>query len=304
MRKILASTNVVEGYPINAIVYSDGIWWVLNNEDILEHTEVDMGKFVEYDEAVLYHKIPAIKDKLNEEEDTFVFINEKTGEVNINPKHKHWGFSTADGARATNQVNLEISLWTYLANRPDYYTKLVLILLFWIVISIIFSWLFLFYLIRILLTHFFALMAHRNMFLSGTLNPGIVIQVHPVKIAVLTELAKSGEGYPIIRVKKVELPLKYRKLNTRIPIAGSYQFLHNQPFWDFFNPLPIPAGVSDHKIVEKKINEIAVYDWVRLTKNLMNLGSNLKEGYYPIEIESTKWKEIENPVFTQFDEEV
>ena len=151
--------------------------------------------------------------------------------------------------------------------------------------------------------HVFSVLNQRNICLSGTLNAAVVLQINPTKIAVLTDLAMFGGNYPIIRIKRIELPKKYNKIGNKIPIAGAYQNVEDQPFWDYFKPIPIPLGVEDTKIVEDKLTEIPTQDWIMLNKKIKILGTDLKEGYYPLDIEKSSWKNIENPKFTQFNEE-
>jgi len=303
MSIFLASPNVVFGKPINAIVFKDDFWVILNSDDIEISEKLTLNDFEVYEEENLYQRIPALKGKLDSEKETFVYIDEKTGELNVNPKHKHLGFSTADMARATNQANVEISILKYLRNRKRYILKLSLAIIFVLILCLKISWFFLFYLIRILFLHIFSVLNQRNMCLSGTLNAAIVLSVKPTKIAVLTDMGMFGGNYPIIRIKNVELPTKFNIKDKRIPVAGSYQNVENQPFWDFFDPIPLPLGAKNEDVIKKKINEIPVYDWITLNKHIKMFNELPREGYYPIDIENTSWKNIDNPRFSQFNEE-
>ena len=164
-------------------MYLEGTWLLLSKEEIHDEDKYDLEKFKIYDEELVYQKIPKIKGHLNEEEETFVFIDEIEGTVNVNPKHKHLGFSTADMARATNQ-------------------------------------------------------------------------------------------------------------NVR-----------KQSFWDYYNPIPIPLGVKNHKVVKTKIQEIPIREWKILNEKLVEFGKDIAQGYYPIDIKTSSWKNIDDPKFTQFDDE-
>ncbi len=303
MKIFVASPRVIQGYPINSVVFIEGIWLLLNKLDDVSSDKINLDDFELYDEESVYERIPKLKGNLNESEETFVDINEITGEVHFNPKHKHIGFSTADDARASNQANVKISILSYVLNRKKYIKKLSWHILLIIILSYTFSWIILFYLARILFLHIFTILNDRNMCLSGTLNPAIVIDTQPTKIGVLTNLSMWRGNYPIIRIKKVELPNSYNTIGKRIPVAGKYQNVAEQSFWDYYMPIPLPLGINNKEIIDQKINEISVYEWVELNKQLSKIGSNIKEGYYPIDVEENSWKEIEEPKFTQFNEE-
>lgn len=303
MKMLLASQAIMQGKPINAILCINDIWLILSQDEVFSEDKYELENFEIYDEELLYQRIPGVRGKLIEGQETFIFINEKTGEINVNPKHKHLGFSTADMARATNQANVQISLLKYLFNRKKYLLKLGLSTLITLLLCFTISWVFLFYLARFLFYHIVSLLNQRNMCLSGTLNAAVVLQTSPTKIAVLTDLTLGIGDYPVIRVKNVELPNRYLKRGKKIPVAGSYQRVEDQPFWDFFDPIPIPLGAKNNELVETKLKEIPTHDWVTLNKSLKELGTNLKEGYYPIDIETSSWKNIETPKFTSFNEE-
>lgn len=303
MKTFIASPRVIQGYPINSVVFIEGLWLLLNKMDDISSDKINLVDFELYDEELVYERIPKLKGNLNESEETFVDINEKTGELHFNPKHKHMGFSTANDARATNQANVEISILSYVLNRKKYIKKLSWNILLIIILSYSFSWIILFYLARILFLHIFTILNDRNMCLSGTLNPAIVMETHPTKIAVLTNLSMWRGNYPVIRIKRVELPRSFNIIGKRIPVAGKYQNVKEQSFWDYYDPIPLPLGINNKDVIDKKINEISVYDWVELTKQIGIMGSNIKEGYYPINVEKNSWKEIEEPKFTQFNEE-
>jgi len=303
MNIFLASKDVIQGKAINAVLYADEIWILLNNDEMGDESNLDINDFELYDEELVYERIPAIKGRLNQDEETYVFINEKTGEININPKHKHLGLSSPDDPRATNQANVEISIFKYLVSRKKYFARIIFSVVLTLVFIFAFSWIFLIYLLRILIWNVLAVLNQRDICLSGTLNPAVVVKTMPTKIAVLTDLSMGFGMYPLIRIRKVELPRKYNKLGQRIPIAGSYQNVEGQPFWDFYDPIPLPLGAKTDDVVKNKLKEIPVYEWITLNKNMKLFEKVPKEGYYPIDVESTSWKDIEDPKFSQFNEE-
>jgi len=301
---ILASPKVFYGKPINVIAYLDSCWFVLNNSDLKQGLNPNLEDFEFYSEELLYNRIPFIKGKLQEENETLIIIDEKTGKINVNPKHKHWGISTNDEVRATNQANFPISFLSYFKNRKIYTSKILLISILLSFLSFTISIFFLTYLIRLLIFQLLSRLNERNMYLSGTLNPSIVISTLPTRIAVLTNLSKFNGSFPLIRVKKVELPISLNKVGQRIAVAGTYQTNSNKtPYWDFYKPLPLVWGAKKIELAEKKVHEIPIYEWISLNKELKVMDKNLKEGYYPIQISTSDWNSYPNPKFVQLNDE-
>ena len=145
----------------------------------------------------------------------------------------------------------------------------------------------------------------RDMFKSGALGPAIVIDEKNQKIATFTDLSLGMGKYPVIRIKKVELPEKYRKVGTRIPVAGAYQNTEKYTHWNYYNPLPLPTGVTDAAVIEEKLNAIPTIEWIKLRAEISKFATVPLEGYYPIDIENSAWKGVDIPAvkWMQFSEE-
>ncbi len=296
--EIRATRSVLSGNAIRAILNHNNVWMAVSENDLPdENSDFNIEGTGNMEEEDLYARLPYLKGKLNIENGTLIYVDEKTGQININKAHRFFGISTAEQARATNQAAVKISILKYLYTRSQYTGLLIFIISFLIFLGHAVLWVFYFYAFRIFYTHLLTLFRDRNLFMTGDLNPGIVIHTYPTRIAVLSNLSRGRGNYPVIKIKKVELPLKYRKPGTRIPVACGFNNLNDQPYWDYLDPLPIPSSVTNSKIVEEKIKHISSYDWIKLQKELKNLPAAKIPGYYPIEKDTSSWKKVENPKF-------
>jgi hypothetical protein len=94
----------------------------------------------------------------------------------------------------------------------------------------------------VLVSNVLVMHAVYNGLLSGDLNPGIVINESPLRIAVMTDLSQGRGNYPVLRVIDTPVPARYRKLGSKVPCAGGYQHIDEEiekPYWDFYEPTPL-----------------------------------------------------------------
>src|SRR5690606_7577913 len=98
---------------------------------------------------------------------------------------------------------------------------------------------------------------------------------------------------------------KYRVNGTKIPVAGGYQNTENYSHWNYYEPQPIPTGIKDDLIIQEKIQLIPTLEWISLKNEIKKFDEMPKEGYYPINIDSSSWKDIdlEKIKWMQFGEE-
>lgn len=290
MINILASKNVLEGSEINVLHRLQDFWVVLSKddfEDIINHIN---DNFFIIDEDLIYIRLPYLKGKLDQPVNTTINVDYSTGEFNINPKHFHLGIPT-HWAKATRQVNASFSFirWGFIYRMT--LIKFLLIELTFLYMARHWGWFFYIPLGSYFIFKMLSLFKDRDMFKSGDLCPGIVINESNMKIAVLTDLTRGIGKFPIIRIKKVKLPNQYRKKGTMIPVAGGYQKTGNYSHWNYFTPLPIPSGSYDDDLIAEKIKLIPTMEWVKLKTEIKKLNADPAEGYYPIDIENSAWKE-------------
>lgn len=289
---IFASQGVVEGAEINVLHKEDGDWIVFSLSDMENSVPFDPDNFVIIEESYLYDRIPNLKGKLDQKDNTTINIDYSTGEINVNPQHVHLGIPT-HGAKATRQANADFNALRYflVTLRRNKFSIFVLVLLYFAIHLV--GWfsyipLFLFLGYRLLI-----LLKRRDIYKSGALNPAIVIDAASHKIASYTDLTKGSGSYPIIRIRKYPLPRKYRVNGAKIPVAGGYQDTEGYPHWNYYEPNPLPTAIGNHDYIKEKINAIPTKEWVLLQTEIDKYRSMPKEGYYPINVESSSWKDVD-----------
>lgn len=289
--KILATKTVLEGSQINVLHKENDTWILLSRDEFDEEIKFDEDNIFVIDEEYLYERIPSLKGKLGQKNRTTINIDYSTGEININPQHFHYGIPT-HGAKATRQANAGFSYVHYLLTTISNYKTPLLYLIGFLIAALIIGWFF--YIPLVLYTAYkvLELIKTRDMYYSGALNPAIVIDEKTNKIASLTDMTMGFGEYPIIRIRNYPIPKKYRKNGMKIPVAGTYQNTEDYSHWNYYEPNPIPLGIRDEQIIEDKLNSIPTIEWINLKNEIKKFGGIPKEGYYPINIEKSNWKDI------------
>lgn len=304
IKTILMLPNAASTGKISVLYFNEGVWFAASEEDKTK-TSNDLGEeLMIIPEENLYQKIPFLRDRLIDEEGMFVYIDHETGSININPKHKKKNpFIDDDYPRATNQVNLDITIMDYFRARRKYLITIILISSILILISIFWSLSFIILLFWFWFYSYFRAVADCEIFNSGTLNPAIVITTDPTRIVVFTDLSKGYGHYPIARVYKASLPGKYNVIGNRIPVAGGYQTTIDAKYWDYYKPIPLAySGVSE-SVINNKITEIPNKHWIILNKWIKINQDNFYENYYPLTNLKNDWHQVEEKYFTMFYED-
>lgn len=290
MADILASKNVVSGSEINVLHKFKEYWIALSKDDDISIAENLEENLLPIDEELIYQRIPYLRNKLEQPEETTINIEYATGEISINPKHFHFGIPT-HFAKSTRQVNIAFSFFRWIAVNWRYYVRFLFLGLALIALAIFVGWFFYIPFAVYFGFELLSLLKTRDMFKSGDLCLGIVIDDLNTKIAVFTDLSLGIGNYPIIRIKKVALPRRYNLKGTLLPIAGGYYNTEKYPHWNCFEPLPIPSGNGDMDLIKAKLKSIPPNELLRLKAELKKLPPDPVAGYYPINIETTSWKE-------------
>lgn len=302
--KILATKTVLEGSQINVLHKENDTWILISKEEFEKDIKFEEENIFVIEEDYLYSRIPNLKGKLDQKDKTTININYDTGEVNINPQHFHFGIPT-HGAKATRQANAGFSFLHYLSTTKANYKKPLLILLGFLVAANILGWLFYIPFLLYGAYKVLEISKTRDLYYSGALNPAIVIDANSNKIASLTDMTMGFGKYPIIRIRKYPIPKKYRVNGQKIPVAGGYQNTEDYSHWNYYEPNPLPSGIKDEAIIAEKISAIPTVEWVKLLNEIKKMNGIPKEGYYPIDIDTSDWKDIdlEKIEWMQFGEE-
>ena len=301
MKTILMLPKAASTGRISVLYFNEGVWFAASEQDKEYISQDSTEELSLISEEELYQKIPFLRNRLIDDEGMFIYIDHESGRVNINPKHKKKNpFIDDDYPRATNQVNIDISIKDYFRNRRVYLIKVFCILTILILSSIFISLSILILLFWFVFYCYFRAIADCEIFNQGTLNPGIVITKNPTRIAVFTDLSMGFGNYPLVRVYKARLPKKYNSLNSRIPVAGAYQTTIDEAYWDYYKPIPLMYGVSNNQILSQKLSDIPNKHWVLLKNWIKENQDNFYEGYYPITSIKNDWAKVEEPYFTMF----
>jgi len=290
--KILATKTVVEGSQINVLHKENDIWILISKEEFNESIEYDEDNIFVIEEEYLYSRIPNLKGKLNQKDKTTINIDYTTGEISINPQHFHFGIPT-HGAKATRQANAGFNLLHYLTVTKSNYKKPITILLGLLVCAFFLGWFFYIPFVLYGAYKILELSKTRDMYYSGSLNPAIVIDADSNKIASLTDLSIGSGSYPIVRIRKYPLPGKYKINGKKIPVAGAYQNTEDYNHWNFYEPNPLPSGIKNDTIIDEKTQAIPTLEWITLKNEIKKFKDIPKEGYYPIDIENSNWKDMD-----------
>jgi hypothetical protein len=302
--KILATKTVLEGSQINVLHKENDTWLLISKEDFDRKIEYDEDNMFVIDEEYLYSRIPNLKGKLNQSDKTTINIDYSTGEISVNPQHFHFGIPT-HGAKATRQANAGFSLTHYLTVTKSNYKMPIIILSGLLIAGLLLGWFFYIPLALYGAYKVLELSKTRDMYYSGALNPAIVLDAKTNKIASLADLTLGSGSFPIIRVRKYPLPKKYRVDGLRIPVAGTYQNTEDYNHWNYYEPNPLPSGIKDDEIIQEKIASIPTIEWISLQNEINKFDGIPKEGYYPINIEYSNWKDkdLDKIEWMQFGEE-
>lgn len=290
--QILATQAVINGEEINILHKENGIWILLSRSEFDNDAKFDEDSLVLVDEEYLYSRIPKLKGQLGQKDKTTINVDYATGETNINEQHFHFGIPT-HGAKATRQANAGFSLMHFLKVTKSNYVKPLLILAGLLLAAIFIGWFFYIPLVLFAAFKLLELSKTRDMFYSGALCPAIVIDADNNKIAAFTDLSMGSGSYPLIRVRKYPIPKEYRVNGMKVPVAGGYQNTENYSHWNFYEPQPLPTGINDKSIIDEKIRSIPTAEWIQLSNEVKKFEGIPKEGYYPINVEKSNWKDID-----------
>lgn len=302
--KLLATEAVINGAEINVLHKKNDTWIIASQKEFENEAPNSEGSMTPIDEEYLYTRVPKLKGNLEQEDGTTINIDYSTGEVNVNPQHMHMGIPT-HVAKSSRQANAGFSLIHYLKVTRSRYKVPLLILACLVIASITIRWYLCIPVIMYLCYKLLEISKTRDMYYSGALSPAIVIDASTSRIASLTNMSMGNGSYPIIRIRKYPLPKKYLINGKQIPVAGTYQITESYNHWNYYEPNPLPTGIKDDTIIEEKIKSIPSSEWVELKNEIRKFKEIPKEGYYPIQVESSDWKDIDlNSIeWIQFGEE-
>ena len=130
----------------------------------------------------------------------------------------------------------------------------------------------------------------REHFLFGCVNPAVVVSLHPLLIAVYTDLSMTDRRqYPVVKI--VPLPLKHMagklpEIGQQIATVALYNYnMDNETwYWKDFSPFAVECATADQAVNERTLQSITEEEWSLLQASLATLAEPYNPGLYPIPI--------------------
>ena len=121
-------------------------------------------------------------------------------------------------------------------------------------------------------------------FRYGDTNPGVVISINPILIAVATDLTQGVGSYPAVKVFRIRSNRVMGvepQPGTRLPTVALYTRSHDPkcPHWSDFDPRPLEFATGDKEVIDRAMASFSEADWLRLETAIQKL-PDTKPGLY------------------------
>lgn len=212
--------------------------------------------------------------------------------MNTEPfKEESGGAFYDDSSQASNQGSIELNRAQWIKMNWFKLSKNVLFLILSFVAMVMKSWWFVLFFIPLAIYNFFNWSIAKTRFQNGDVNPGKVISLTPVKVAVVTNLSKYGGNYPVIRIFKTSLTKNEKIIGNIIPTISLYtNGMDPMPFWSSFMPVPMSHGTKkkeDLNYFTKKFTKESIETIDEAMKEI----KTYQAGLYKLNIEGSNWKD-------------
>ncbi len=131
----------------------------------------------------------------------------------------------------------------------------------------------------------------REHFWNGCANPGVVVSVDPLLIAVLTDLTQGVGSYPALkliaaRIRHIEKGPP--RIGDRVATVALYTATFDEkiPHWVDFDPYPAQYATGDSTRISALMETFTTEDWAELDEYLKQVPQPYKVGLYMIKSES------------------
>jgi hypothetical protein len=123
---------------------------------------------------------------------------------------------------------------------------------------------------------FLYLIRIKEFFKHGDANPGIVVQLNPTLVAVLTDLTRGVGCYPAIKVFRTRLRKSMGQplaLGTFLPTISLYRAAAERdcPHWEDFDPRPLECATADRKSLDRVMGSFTEEQFRRLESAVQSL---------------------------------
>lgn len=119
----------------------------------------------------------------------------------------------------------------------------------------------------------------------GCANPGVVVSLDPMLIAVSTDLSKGDGVYRAIKIIHKELrrsESRSARVGTRVPTVALYEAGDDEstPHWKDFDPRPAECATTHWKEVERILSSFDEDDWSDLENGISEVPLPYRPGLY------------------------
>jgi hypothetical protein len=123
-------------------------------------------------------------------------------------------------------------------------------------------------------------------FLSGCINPGVVLSVDPPLVAVSTDLSNSEGEFPVVKVLRQPLSMLVLEPATpglRVATVALYEWDTGQAGrWDGFRPILADAATGNRAEIERCLDALGDEEWSELETGLEQVPEPYEPGTWRV----------------------
>jgi hypothetical protein len=190
---------------------------------------------------------------------------------------------------ASNPGELDVQRLRWFMSYPKWPVIWMLSLAFFLVLAIFAHWIFWIPTILLLLMNWLYWRKVSDHFRFGCANPGVVLSLEPMLIAVCTDLTMGEGEFPVIKIIEKKLTSicgQLPQVGSLVPTVALYQsggMKEDQNHWADFDPRPIDCATSDLREIKRVMDSFDPDDINELKTWLKQVPQPYRPGLYPID---------------------
>jgi hypothetical protein len=129
----------------------------------------------------------------------------------------------------------------------------------------------------------------REKFISGCVNPGVVVSLHPPLVAVFTDLTTGATDRNFPCVKVLRQPLgsmtgEVAHVGQRLATVALYMVSLSRERWSTFFPVVVNCVTRDRGDIARVFSTLGAEDWRQLETGLQQISRPYTPGLYLVEV--------------------
>jgi hypothetical protein len=201
--------------------------------------------------------------------------------------HQQKSWTLNDSARASNTGELSVERLRWLMCYPKWPLIWASSCGAFLILAIFVHWVFWIPFVLLLLMNWLYWRRVREHFQFGDANPGIVLSLDPMYIAVYTDLTMGIGEYPVVKIFEKKLNTicgQLPQVGTLVPTIALYQPSMNpeQQHWANFDPRPVDCATTDLVEVKRVMDSFTPENIAQLKTWLQQVPKPYAPGLYPI----------------------